>query len=213
VDDQLNRVYKQIMSSPAIGNANKSIIREEQRAWLKNRDRLCGQYLGNKTKMMACNLDVTVPKVLELSNLDLKINTSRKPFEGEWTVCYDKFCLYYFTVVDGENICGTWQEARGDGDWKTNGRALFRAVDSGYAIAQKACAELGSYRTPECEYSKNGTRFDTNFSEWTKLHGGEIVISSIVRDSDKRVEYAQEERDNLIKKTKWLQDCLNYKGE
>jgi uncharacterized protein YecT (DUF1311 family) len=221
IDERLNRVYKQVINS--LSNDNKTKLIQKQRAWLKERDKLCAELDDN-----GC-INETMKKVAELSELDKQLNKHK--FEGKWARAfmigykYDKvsagdFVLHipgvfghrhfnyggntvyaaehYFLIENGENICGIW----GFEADNSRGKAIYRAEDSLYARSVKVYIEKG-----------NETKA---FADWD-IDSGETVSAVTYQQRGTNIRqktpFAPGEKEKLIKENKWLQDCLNYKGE
>ncbi|MDR1351072.1 MAG: DUF1311 domain-containing protein [Zoogloeaceae bacterium] len=219
-DNNLNRVYRQILES--LSGEEKTALRNKQRAWLQERDNQCAQYEDNETKLTACRLDATIPRVAELSVLDLQVNQHKHQFEGKWESCFEfddkelieqygrENCVAYYLIENDKNICGEWE------DWASGrlygGNVLLRAIDSRYAEFVKICSNGGYSGYANC-YT-NGDK-PVAFSDWTTrkdtddFHTQSAELSKGV----KRTPFSPKEKETLIKENKWLQDCLNYQGQ
>lgn len=212
IDERLNRVYKQLVDS--LPESNKTDLKQKQRQWIKDRDKLCYKKEDEFSKAMDCYIKETMQKITELSELDKQVNKHK--FEGKWEHSFKSYDgatpihTSYFLIENGENICGTWSDAT---DNKLRGRALFRAEDSLYARSIKICG----YRYVSCENEggANNKAVDSAFANWDANNNH--VISAVPSEQDiylrKKTPLSKKEKDKLIKDNKWLQDCLNYKGE
>jgi uncharacterized protein YecT (DUF1311 family) len=204
INERLDEVYKQVVNS--LPYDKKVILRQKQRAWLKERNKLCNSIYEDN-----CYMDETMKKIEELSELDKQINKHK--FEGKWEASFVSDYKYlngeekpiyttyhYFLIENGENICGTW------GINANKGKALFVAEDSLYARSVKICGYMHS----PCENS-NKTKA---FADWDT--NNDKMMSAVTYEQDHirtRTPFTQTEKEKLIRENKWLQDCLSYKGE
>lgn len=71
-DKQLNQAYKATMSR--LGPAQKTALRESERAWIKNRSAPCDKKLAGEDGQMAqvdaagCHLDETINRIIFMEN-------------------------------------------------------------------------------------------------------------------------------------------------
>jgi uncharacterized protein YecT (DUF1311 family) len=213
INERLGKVYRQLVSTLPKDNKTKFI--KEYQAWSQKKDKQCEQYSYNKIILKSCRIDAAIPKLNELWKLDNEINVNQ--FEGKWLDCSDKYnggvaCLVYFLVQQDNNICGTWHEINNI-RWYTehfSGRALYIAQENNNATSVRVCDDIDDVYCDD-------HRVDTDFSDWEKYDRFEILAEQRFIEKPFNVKMRtpifRDEKERLIRENKWLQDCLNYKGE
>jgi uncharacterized protein YecT (DUF1311 family) len=229
IDGRIDEVYEQVRRS--LSKDNQTKLRQKQHKWNKEVEKACAEPDDN------CYMNERVKRLEELSELDKQLNKHK--FEGKWVgafvtgskwgnykVSIDDFVLHipgvfgrrhivyggnpiytiyhYFLIENGENICGIW----GLEDGSSKGKALYKAEDSLYARSVKMCGQMNF----PCE-NENGAK---GFTDWGMDNTDTVSAVAYQHRGTyirQKTPFAPGEKEKLIKENKWLQDCLNYKGE
>jgi uncharacterized protein YecT (DUF1311 family) len=218
INERLDRVYKELITLLPKDNSTKLI--KEYNLWLKQKDEFCSRHSNDEIKLKSCHIDFAIPKLNELWNMEWEIENIKNKFEGKWTSCAEYVdgvsCLSYFLIWQDNNICGNWQNFVEYSSYieRFAGRALYR-MDGDKLSSIKACTDRVDIFDEDCyddmEYK------DNIISHWTNTDFGETDFQQVFQKEPFKTmiktPFLPTERDELIKDNKWLQDCLNYKGE
>ncbi|MDR1975432.1 MAG: hypothetical protein LBQ18_00420, partial [Campylobacteraceae bacterium] len=173
-------------------------------------------------------IDFTIPKLNEL--WEIESVSAKHPFEGKWADCFYRdgalVCGTYFTVEQGDNVCNAdWYRANKDDYYIAI--ALYKR-QNGHIKPVKFCDENGadSYEYTGCDiyedgYDKQGRktyRTGVPFADWEidddkSTKWGQSFRQPPSFSTTLKTPFLPNEREGLIQTNKWLQDCLNYKGE
>ncbi|MDR1285619.1 MAG: hypothetical protein LBJ88_05420 [Campylobacteraceae bacterium] len=226
INKRIDKVYKEL--AIALQKNDSIKFAKEYDLWLNQKNRVCDKYSSDDLELKTCHINFNIPKLNELWDMELKTEMIKNKFEGNWIYCYEDkrelHCTYRFLVQQGDNICGTWQWVNINNRYDS-GKALYRSKDGKVADSVKACSDGTLDSFYRCEiYIKNfednkspSYNLEIDFLDWEESDNeGTAAEQMFIKRPFKtsiKTQFLSGEREALIETNKWLQDCLNYKGE
>jgi hypothetical protein len=149
------------------------------------------------------------------------------PYEGKWISCNSPegnfACRTYFAVEQDGNVC--------KGDWyrvNPNERHVVMSLERKYgnrvypvkhcSLDNKGFSNCNILEDGYDEHGRKTYKTSVPFSKWKdNRNEGERWMQGFYKktffSTSIKTPFLSGEREELIQTNKWLQDCLNYKGE
>jgi uncharacterized protein YecT (DUF1311 family) len=225
MEEMLDKEYKNILA-----NIDAVKLVKKYPIWLDMRDEFCSMYSNNQTQLQLCYIDLGIDKLYEFWDIEWEID-SIPYFEGKWISCdkdyYDNSisCTLSFFVEQNYKICGAWRNM--EVDYIKGVRANFwKAKEDGVAYTGIGCYdgnnddEVCSVYTVGNESKRlNKEQLDSNVSNWHSfdydytISGQYYYDKGFFQKSNIKTPFLPNEKEELVKNNKWLQDCLKQKED